>query len=71
MASRAPQTPTLRALRFIEANKASPLRYQSWDDTAERMTFTLANGQKFELSTADCLSIRSYVPRWAHLMEAA
>lgn len=65
MASRHPQTPTLKAQRFIEANKESPLVYQSTD--GDGCSFRLADGRRFDLSTLDTMSIRDYYPRWRHL----
>jgi hypothetical protein len=65
MASRIPAQPTLRAQRFIEANAKSPLTYMSTD--GDGCTCSLADGTRFELSTADCLSMRAHEPRWRHL----
>ena len=64
MASLAPR-PTLRAQRFIDANAESPLVYQSTD--GDGCTLRLADERMFNLSTADCISIRGYQPRWRHL----
>jgi hypothetical protein len=66
----APRTPTLKAQRLIEANQASPLVYQSYDEQADETTFRLADGKRFTLSTNDCRSIASYQPRWQHLVAA-
>lgn len=65
MATRHAQTPTLKAARFIEANQASPLVYQSTD--GDGCTFRLADGKRFDLTAVDCLSIRDYFPWWGHL----
>jgi hypothetical protein len=59
---------TLKATRFIEANQASPLTYMSTD--GDGCFYKLVNGQTFDLSTADCVSIRDYEPRWRHLVAA-
>ena len=69
MATRIPSTPTLRAQRFIDANQVSPLVYQSTD--GDGCVCRLADDQTFQLSTADCLSMREYRPRWRHLFGVA
>lgn len=65
MATRQPQTPTLKAARFIEANQASALTYMSTE--GDGCSCRLADGRMFELSALDCMSIRDYEPRWRHL----
>lgn len=67
----APRTPTRKAQSFINANQASPLVYQSYDEASGITTFRLADGKRIELSAGDTASIREYRPRWLHLMEAA
>jgi hypothetical protein len=68
MATRQPQTPTLRAARFIEANRTARLTYMSTD--GDGCSYRLEDGQRFDLSTLDCMSMADYQPRWRHL-EAA
>jgi hypothetical protein len=66
---RAAERLTYRAQRLLEANRASPLEYQSADSDRDEITFRLKNGQKFEINTAEAraLSAAGFVPRWAHL----
>lgn len=67
----APRTPTRKAQSFINANEASPLVYQSYDEKTGITTFRLSDGKRFELSAGDTASIREYLPKWLHLSEAA
>lgn len=68
MATRAPDRPTQKAARLVEANRTSALVYQS--TSGDGCFYRLADGQTFDMSTLDCMSIRDFVPRWRHL-EAA
>jgi hypothetical protein len=65
MATRLLDRPTAKAQRFIDANATARLVYQS--TTGDGCMYRLEDDQTFELSTADCLSIRDYEPRWRHL----
>jgi hypothetical protein len=55
---------THKAHLFIEANRESPLVYQSSD--GDKCLFRLKDGRTFELTAKDCLAIPE-PPRWAHL----
>jgi hypothetical protein len=62
-------TPTLKASRFIEANRESALVYQTTEGAG--CFCRLADGRTFDLTAADCMSMRDYVPRWRHLESVA
>lgn len=60
--------PTLKAQRFVDANQGSPLVYQSTQ--GQGCFFRLADGKTFDMTGADCESIRGYELRWRHLVAA-
>jgi hypothetical protein len=67
LASQLADKPTLKAERFLEANRASPLVYQSYDDRTGVTTYKLASGEMFELDGKDSRSIAHVTPWWRHL----
>jgi hypothetical protein len=64
---------SLKAQRLVDANRESPLVYQSASSDEDEITFRLRDGQRFDLSTdeARALARAGYVPQWAHLPHEA
>jgi hypothetical protein len=67
MATRIADRPTLKAERLLEANRASPLVYQSYDDRTGVTTYKLESGEMFILDAKDSRSIAHVQPWWRHL----
>lgn len=64
-----PATITRKAQLFIDANRASPLVYQSASSDEDAITFRLRDGTRFELNSGEARAIdqAGFMPRWAHL----
>jgi hypothetical protein len=58
-----------KAHRFMEANRRSPLTYQSASSDLDTITFRLRDGSLHELSADDARALGSsgFTLRWAHL----